>query len=99
MKTLKLEGKFIECKKVSGGSIIPTLHFQKSLTKLKIPKLEDTFNRYLAALKPLLSDDEWKQAEKSARNFQNNEAQILDKEIRDLDSQSKHSNYISGFVD
>ena len=55
------------------NSIIPTLHFQKSLTKLKIPKLEDTINRYLSALKPLLDENEFKKAEKIARNFQANE--------------------------
>ena len=55
-------------------SIIPTYHFQKSLTKLKIPKLDDTFDKYLKALKPLLSESEWKDAEKSARSFQANEA-------------------------
>jgi carnitine O-palmitoyltransferase 2 len=56
------------------NSIIPTLHFQKSLTKLKIPKLEDTFNRYLTALKPILSEDEWKQAEKTTRHFEKTDA-------------------------
>ncbi len=55
-------------------SIIPTHHFQKSLTKLAIPKLEDTITRYLAALKPLLNDKEYKNTESIAKNFQNNEA-------------------------
>ena len=55
-------------------SIIPTYHFQKSLQKLKIPKLEDTFNRYLTALKPLLSADEYDKTKKLTREFQNGEA-------------------------
>lgn len=76
-------------------SIIPTLHFQKSLTKLKIPKLEDTCDRYLSALKPLLSQAEWEDAQKLTREFQSNEAAVLDQEIRVLDSQDPHSNYIS----
>ena len=55
-------------------SIIPTYHFQKSLTKLKIPKLEDTINRYLTALKPLLNESEFKQTEEITRKFEKNEA-------------------------
>ena len=55
-------------------SIIPTYHFQKSLPKLKIPKLEDTFDRYLNALKPLLNENDWKKTEEITRKFQNNEA-------------------------
>ena len=56
------------------NSIIPTYHFQKSLTKLPIPKIEDTITRYLNALKPILKEDEWKKAEQIARKFQSNEA-------------------------
>ena len=55
-------------------SIIPTYHFQKSLTKLAIPKLEDTVNRYLTALKPLLNENEMKIAEEVTKKFQANEA-------------------------
>jgi carnitine O-palmitoyltransferase 2 len=55
-------------------SIIPTQHFQKSLTKLQIPKLDETINRYLKALRPILTEDEWKQAEKVTRQFEKNEA-------------------------
>lgn len=56
-------------------SIIPTYHFQKSLTKLPIPKLEDTITRYLNALKPILSESDWKKAEQTAKKFEANEAQ------------------------
>ena len=56
------------------NSIIPTYHFQKSLTKLKIPKLEETFDRYLSALKPILNENDWKKAEETTKKFQNNEA-------------------------
>lgn len=76
-------------------SIIPTYHFQKSLTKLKIPKLEDTFDRYLSSIKPILSETEYKDAEKITKRFQMNEAAQLDKEIRALDEQDPQGNYIS----
>ena len=52
------------------NSIIPTYHFQKSLTKLAIPKLEDSINRYLTALKPLLNENDFKKAETLAKNFE-----------------------------
>ena len=55
-------------------SIIPTYHFQKSLTKLKIPKLEDTFERYLTSLKPILNENDWKKAEEITRKFQSSDA-------------------------
>ena len=77
-------------------SIIPTYHFQKSLTKLAIPKLDDTLNRYLKSLQALLTETEYKEAEKITRNFEKNEAVELDREIRELDKQDKHGNYISG---
>ncbi|CAF0769107.1 unnamed protein product [Brachionus calyciflorus] len=77
------------------NSIIPTYHFQKSLQKLKIPTLEDTCERYLSALKPLLNDNEYDQAKKITKQFQHGEAPQLDKEIRELDRQERDSNYIS----
>lgn len=76
-------------------SIIPTHHFQKSLTKLAIPKLEDTINRYLTSLKPLLTEAEWDKTVKITKNFQNNEATQLDKEIRELDAKDPQGNYIN----
>jgi carnitine O-palmitoyltransferase 2 len=76
-------------------SIIPTHHFQKSLTKLAIPKLEDSINRYLASLKPLLTEAQYDSTVKSAKSFQNNEAAQLDKEIRELDAKDPHGNYIN----
>ena len=68
-------------------SLIPTLHFQKSLTKLKIPKLEDTFDRYLSALKPILNENDWKKAEEITKKFQTSEAicnykALLDKKLK-----------------
>lgn len=56
------------------NSIIPTYHFQKSLTKLPIPKLEDTITRYLNALKPILDENDLKKAQEIAKKFEANEA-------------------------
>ncbi|RMZ94593.1 carnitine O-palmitoyltransferase mitochondrial, partial [Brachionus plicatilis] len=77
------------------NSIIPTYHFQKSLQKLKIPKLDDTFDRYFKALKPLLSTADFDKAKQIGESFHRGEAIQLDKEVRELDARNKNSNYIS----
>ncbi|PNJ53950.1 CPT2 isoform 3 [Pongo abelii] len=41
-------------------SIVPTMHYQDSLPRLPIPKLEDTIRRYLSAQKPLLDDGQFR---------------------------------------
>uniref|UniRef100_A0A8C3F0T4 Choline/carnitine acyltransferase domain-containing protein n=1 Tax=Chrysemys picta bellii TaxID=8478 RepID=A0A8C3F0T4_CHRPI len=46
-------------------STIPTMHFQDSLPRLPVPKLEDTVKRYLAAQKPLLDDDQYRRVKLS----------------------------------
>ena len=37
---------------------VPTLHFQPSLPRLPIPRLEDTCSRYLDALTPVTTDEQ-----------------------------------------
>ena len=54
-------------------SIVPTDHFQDSLPRLPIPKLEDTCVRYLAALSPLLTPEELQRAEKIVHAFRDGE--------------------------
>ena len=39
-------------------SKVPTLHFQPSLPRLPIPKLQETCQRYLAALHPLVTPEQ-----------------------------------------
>lgn len=50
-------------------SIIPTFQFQASLPHLPIPKLEDTYRRYLDAQKPLLTPEQYEQVKKITENF------------------------------
>ena len=40
-------------------SKVPTLHFQPSLPRLPIPKLQETCQRYLAALQPLVTPEQY----------------------------------------
>ena len=50
-------------------SKLPTDHFQKSLLRLPIPKLEETCSRYLASQRPLLSEAEHKHTEAIVNEF------------------------------
>lgn len=50
-------------------SNMPTYYFQKSLPRLPIPKAEKTLERYLAAQRPLLTDDEYRLTESYCKKF------------------------------
>ncbi|XP_069593990.1 carnitine O-palmitoyltransferase 2, mitochondrial [Ranitomeya imitator] len=77
-------------------SIVPTMHFQKSLPRLPVPKLEDTIKRYLNAQRPLLDDEQYSKTEQLARNFQNGVGKQLHEELVLQDKENKHTSYISG---
>ncbi|XP_076134253.1 carnitine O-palmitoyltransferase 2, mitochondrial [Alosa pseudoharengus] len=76
-------------------SIVPTMHYQKSLPRLPVPKLEDTIRRYLAAQKPLLKEDQYSTTEKLAQSFQNGVGKQLHEELVNQDKNNKHTSYIS----
>lgn len=77
-------------------SIVPTMHFQKSLPRLPIPKLEDTVRRYLNAQKPLLDDDQFRKTEELGRSFEHGIGRELHELLVAQDKQNKHTSYISG---
>lgn len=77
-------------------SVVPSMHYQKSLPRLPIPKLEDTIKRYLAAQRPLLDDDQFTATEKLAQDFQNSVGKQLHEELVAQDKNNKHTSYISG---
>lgn len=77
-------------------SLVPTLHFQKSLPRLPIPRLEKTCQRYLSALEPLVSADQLEQTRKIVNAFRDSEGPGLDKLLRARDNANKHTSYISG---
>lgn len=76
-------------------SQVPTMHFQKSLPRLPIPKLEDTLKRYLAAQKPISSNEAYENTEKYVKQFQNSEGVVLQKLLLEQDKRNKHTSYIS----
>ncbi|XP_028398287.1 carnitine O-palmitoyltransferase 2, mitochondrial-like [Dendronephthya gigantea] len=76
-------------------SIVPTYHFQPSLPRLPIPKLEDSCRRYLDAQKVILSPEEYENTKRLVENFKQNEGPELQKELIFKDKQNKHTSYIS----
>ncbi|XP_020279470.1 carnitine O-palmitoyltransferase 2, mitochondrial [Pseudomyrmex gracilis] len=76
-------------------SKIPTMHFQASLPRLPIPKLEDTCRRYLNAQKPLLTDEEFRNTSSNVSKFLIGEGQSLQKQLIQLNAKNSHTSYIS----
>ncbi|XP_056319710.1 carnitine O-palmitoyltransferase 2, mitochondrial [Danio aesculapii] len=76
-------------------SVVPSMHYQKSLPRLPVPKLEDTIRRYLAAQRPLLNDEQYSNTEKLAQEFQGGAGKQLHEELVALDKKNKHTSYIS----
>ncbi|XP_020368798.2 carnitine O-palmitoyltransferase 2, mitochondrial [Rhincodon typus] len=77
-------------------SIVPTDHFQKSLPRLPIPKLQDTMQRYLTAQKPLLDNDQYRRTEQLAEDFEKGIGKQLHEELVAQDKRNKHTSFISG---
>lgn len=76
-------------------SIVPTMHYQKSLPRLPVPKLEDTIRRYLAAQRPLLDDEQFSITESVAKDFLGGMGKQLHEELVAQDKHNKHTSYIS----
>lgn len=74
----------------------PMLHFQPSLPRLAIPKLEKTCERYLAAIKPLMNDDTFARTSNIVDQFRQGDAPQLQKLLLEHDKLNKHTSYISG---
>jgi carnitine O-palmitoyltransferase 2 len=58
-------------------SVIPTYHFQQSLPRLPVPKLDATCERYLAGVKPIISEADYANTKKIVESFMNNEGKGL----------------------
>ncbi|XP_021565786.1 carnitine O-palmitoyltransferase 2, mitochondrial [Carlito syrichta] len=71
------------------------MHYQDSLPRLPIPKLEDTIRRYLSAQKPLLDDSQFRKTEQLCKSFENGIGRELHKQLVAQDKQNKHTSYIS----
>lgn len=76
-------------------SKVPTMHFQKSLPRLPIPKLEDTCQRYLAAQRPLLDDAQFERTKNNVDRFRSAEGDVLQNLLQVKDKKNKDTSYIS----
>ncbi|KAG5336020.1 CPT2 palmitoyltransferase, partial [Acromyrmex heyeri] len=76
-------------------SKVPTLHFQASLPRLPIPKLEDSCRRYLNAQKPLLNQKEFQNTSSCVSKFLTSEGQSLQKLLLQQNAENTHTSYIS----
>ncbi|EPQ04001.1 Carnitine O-palmitoyltransferase 2, mitochondrial [Myotis brandtii] len=71
------------------------MHYQDSLPRLPVPKLEDTIRRYLSAQKALLDDGQFRKTEVFYKNFENGIGKELHNQLVVQDKQNKHMSYIS----
>ena len=78
-------------------SILSTDHFQYSLPRLPIPKLELTCERYLSAVKPILNNDEkaFEQTRQIVEDFRSGDGKRLDAQLRQKNASNRHTSYIS----
>lgn len=65
------------------------------MPRLPIPELPKTCDRYLQSLKPILTEDEFKNTESIVRKFQEGDGIQLHKELKDQDAENKETSYIS----
>uniref|UniRef100_A0A671L335 Carnitine O-palmitoyltransferase 1, muscle isoform n=1 Tax=Sinocyclocheilus anshuiensis TaxID=1608454 RepID=A0A671L335_9TELE len=56
--------------------------FQASLPHLPVPSIDDTINRYLESVRPLLDDEQYKQMEIVANDFKKDPAPKLQKHLK-----------------
>ncbi|CAF1164128.1 unnamed protein product [Rotaria sordida] len=78
-------------------SILSTDHFQYSLPRLPIPKLDKTCERYLTAIKPILNNDEnaFQETQKIVTDFRTGDGKRLDVQLRQKNRLNRNTSYIS----
>uniref|UniRef100_A0AAV1TL97 Choline/carnitine acyltransferase domain-containing protein n=1 Tax=Peronospora matthiolae TaxID=2874970 RepID=A0AAV1TL97_9STRA len=76
-------------------TIVPTFHFQKSLPRLPIPKLEDSLARYLAALEPVVTRPQLAETERAVRAFMRGVGPDLQRALIARDVSHPHTSYIN----
>lgn len=78
-------------------SKVPTMHFQKSLPRLPIPELSKTGDRYLKAIRPLLTDNQYAEADHRTNDFVAKEGKVLQEKLVLKDKANKTTSYISDY--
>ena len=78
-------------------SKIPTMHFQDSLPRMPVPALEKTIEKYLTALAPITSPDEYSEAESAAKEFLKGEGPELHAALVARDAANPNTSYINSW--
>ncbi|KAI4502095.1 hypothetical protein M0802_002777, partial [Mischocyttarus mexicanus] len=76
-------------------SKVPTMHFQPSLPRLPIPKLESSCQKYLDAQRPLVNEEKLNYIESLVTRFLKEDGPKLQKELIQKNSKNRHTSYIS----
>ena len=74
-----------------------TFHYQPSMPRLPIPTLEKTIERYLQAVAPILSGEEFKKTEALASAFLHGNGKKLDAALRQRDEADPSSSFVHSF--
>lgn len=82
-------------KTVLDKSIIPTRHFQKSLFRLPIPKLEDTCKKYLDSVAPLVTPEKHKDTQRFVEEFKSGRGKQLQEELISRDKANPGTSFLS----
>lgn len=76
-------------------SVIPTMHFQRSLPRLPVPELKLTCERYLKAQQPLLSTNDYLKTKEIVNNFEHNDGKMLQDMLKNKNNLNKNTSYIT----
>lgn len=70
------------------------MHFQKSLPRLPIPRLDETCAKYLRALEPTMKPEELANTTKLVKDFEVGRGKGLHEQLLDVDRSNKGTSYI-----
>lgn len=76
-------------------SKVPSMHFQPSLPRLPIPKLESSCQKYLIAQQPLITQQKLCDIESLIKHFLKEDGPKLQKELVQKDTKNHHTSYIN----
>lgn len=76
-------------------SIVPTMHFQRSLPRLPVPDLKLTCQRYLKAQLPLLSKNDYLKTKKNVEHFEQNDGIMFQDMLKKKNNLNKNTSYIT----
>lgn len=76
-------------------SIVPTMHFQRSLPRLPVPDLKLTCQRYLKAQQPLLTKNDYLKTKENVKNFEQNDGIMLQNMLKKKNDLDKNTSYIT----